>query len=242
MLENIRKNNILFLDIETVSATANYAELSEKMKEFWSKKMAYSAEKEGLSAEELYSKAGIYSEFGKIVCISVGFFYTKGGKTKFRIKSFFGHDEKELIKGFNGLLNQSFHSSEHYLCGHNGKEFDFPYIARRALINGLKLPALLDMAGKKPWEVKHLDTMELWRFGDYKHYTSLALLAEIFNIPTPKDDIDGSEVGRVYWADKNLNRIAEYCQKDVLAVAQLYLRYIGEDLIDNEDVEIVDTP
>lgn len=242
MLENIKKNNILFLDIETVSATATYEELPDKMKEFWAKKMAYSSEKEGLSVEEMYSKAGIYSEFGKIVCISVGFFYAKGGKTKFRIKSFFGHDEKELINDFNGLLNQAFYSNEHYLCGHNGKEFDFPYIARRTLINGLKLPALLDLAGKKPWEVKHLDTMELWKFGDYKHYTSLALLAEIFNIPTPKDDIDGSEVGKVYWEDKNLKRIAEYCQKDVLAVAQLYLRYIGEDLIDNEDVEFVETP
>jgi DNA polymerase elongation subunit (family B) len=124
-------------------------------------------------------------------------------------------------------------------AGHNGKEFDFPYIARRSLINGLKLPVLLDIAGKKPWEIKHLDTMELWKFGDYKHYTSIALLTEIFNIPTPKDDIDGSDVGRVYWEEKNLSRIVEYCQKDVLAVAQLYLRYKGEKLIDNEDVEIV---
>ncbi len=240
MLKDIKKNNILFLDIETVPANKSFSELSDKMKELWAKKMEYTIQKEDLSAEELYGRAGILAEFGKIVCISVGFFYNKASKTKFRIKSFAGDDEKVLIKDFNDLLNHAFHSAEHYLCGHNGKEFDFPYIARRSLINGLKLPALLNIAGKKPWEIKHLDTMELWKFGDYKHYTSIALLTEVFNIPTPKDDIDGSDVGRVYWEEKNLNRIVEYCQKDVLAVAQLYLRYRGEELINNEDVEIVE--
>ncbi len=240
MLTDIKKNNILFLDIETVPANSSYSELSDKMKELWTKKMEYTSQKEELGAEELYERAGIYAEFGKIVCISVGFFYNKTGKTKFRIKSFAGDNEKKLIKGFNDLLDQAFYTTDHYLCGHNGKEFDFPYIARRSLINGLKLPGLLDIAGKKPWEIKHLDTMELWKFGDYKHYTSIALLTEIFNIPTPKDDIDGSDVGRVYWEEKNLPRIVEYCQKDVLAVAQLYLRYKGEKLIDKEDVEIVE--
>lgn len=240
MLKDIEKSKILFLDIETVPTTSSYSELSDKMKELWVKKMEYTAQKEEITAEELYERAGIYAEFGKIVCISVGFFYSKNGKTKFRIKSFAGDDEKTVIEGFNNLLNQAFHSADHYLCGHNGKEFDFPYIARRSLVNGLKLPALLDIAGKKPWEIKHLDTMELWKFGDYKHYTSIALLTEIFNIPTPKDDIDGSDVGRVYWEEKNLPRIVEYCQKDVLAVAQLYLRYRGEELINNEDVEIVE--
>lgn len=239
MLDEIKKNNILFLDIETVPANSSYDELSDKMKELWAKKMEFTIKKEELSAEELYEKAGIFAEFGKIVCISVGFFYSKTGKTKFRIKSFAGDDEKEIIKNFNQLLNHSFHSAEHYLCGHNGKEFDFPYIARRSLVNGIKLPKLLDIAGKKPWEVKHLDTMELWKFGDYKHYTSIALLTEIFDIPTPKDDIDGSDVGKVYWEEKNISRIVEYCQKDVLAVAQLYLRYKGEELIENNDVEIV---
>ena len=240
MLKNINRNNILFLDIETVSAFPDFSGLSEKMKELWAKKMEYTIDKEGETAEELYHRAGIFSEFGKIVCISVGFFYSRNGKNKFRIKSFYGDDEKALIKGFNDLLDGAFNSENHYLCAHNGKEFDFPYIARRSLINGLKLPVLLDIAGKKPWEVKHLDTLELWKFGDYKHYTSLALLTEIFNIPTPKDDIDGSEVGRVYWEEKNLQRIVEYCQKDVLAIAQLYLRYKGENLIDKEDVEVVD--
>jgi len=238
MIYQLNKFNILFLDIETVPAYQTYAELPEKLKELWAKKMAYSMEKENLTADEIYSKAGIFAEFGKIICISVGFFYSKAGKTKFRIKSFYGDQEKDLINGFHGLLNHSFNSNDHYLCAHNGKEFDFPYIARRSLVNGIKLPNLLDIAGAKPWEIKHLDTLELWKFGDYKHYTSLALLTEIFGIPSPKDDIDGSEVGRVYWEEKNLKRIMEYCQKDVLAVAQLFLKYRGENLIEIADVEI----
>jgi len=239
MLNEIKLNNILFLDIETVSVSAKYDDLPDKMKELWAKKMANFIEKDNLSVEESYSRAGIYAEFGKIICISVGFFYSKDGKNKFRIKSFYGDKEGALLLDFNKMLDSSFNTNEHYLCGHNGKEFDFPYIARRSLINGLKLPKLLDNAGKKPWETRHLDTMELWKFGDFKHYTSLNLLTTIFNIPTPKDDIDGSEVGRVYWEDNDLPRIVTYCQKDVLAVAQLFLRYTNRELVKDEDVEIV---
>jgi uncharacterized protein YprB with RNaseH-like and TPR domain len=239
MINDIKLNNILFLDIETVSAYPAYDKLPDRMKDLWAKKIAYTIEKENLSVEDAYSKAGIYAEFGKIVCISVGFFFSKDGKWKFRIKSFSGDDETKLLSDFNKLLDNSFNSNEHFLCGHNGKEFDFPYIARRSLINRLKLPKLLDNAAKKPWEIRHLDTMELWKFGDYKHYTSLNLLTAIFDIPTPKDDIDGSEVGRVYWQENDLPRIVTYCQKDVLAVAQLFLRYTNRELVKEEDVEIV---
>ncbi len=238
MLENIKETNILFFDIETVPAVEHFSYLSEKMQELWTKKISYQSKQENLTAEELYDRAGIYAEFGKIVCISVGFFHNKNGIQKFRIKSFYGHNEKTLINDFNQLLNKHFNTEQHYLCGHNSKEFDTPYIARRALINGLKLPKLLDLAGKKPWEIKHLDTLDLWKFGDYKHYTSIALLAEIFKIPTPKDDIDGSMVAHVYWKEKDLDRIAQYCQKDVLTVAQLFLRYKNKPLIDDSNVEI----
>lgn len=239
MLEEIKLSNVLFLDIETVPASSTYEDLPETIQKLWAKKMAVSLEKENLSIEETYNRAGIYAEFGKIICISVGFFYSKNGTNKFRIKSYFGDDEKSIILDFNKLLTTSFNTPEHFLCAHNGKEFDFPYIARRALINGLKLPKLLDNAGKKPWETRHLDTMELWKFGDFKHYTSLNLLTNVFNIPTPKDDIDGSDVGRVYWKDHDLPRIVTYCQKDVLAVAQLFLRYTYRELLNDEDVEIV---
>jgi 3'-5' exonuclease len=238
MLDDIQLNQILFLDIETVGAYPSYSDLPENLKVLWGKKMAYQLEKDNICVEDSYAKAGIFAEFGKIVCISVGFFFKKGNSWKFRIKSFAGDNEKILLQDFLNLLAKSYNTQEHLLCGHNAKEFDFPYIARRSLINGLKLPKILDIAGKKPWEVKHLDTLDLWKFGDYKHYTSLNLLTTIFDIPTPKDDIDGSEVGRVYWVEKDLPRIVTYCQKDVLAVAQLFLRYTGRPLVKDEDVEI----
>ena len=238
MLDHIKSADVLFLDIETVPAYESFDKLPERMKLLWEKKAKSLSKEDDVNTKELYGRAGIYAEFGKIVCISVGFIDNRKDR-KFRLKSFFGDDEKEILSDFNDLLRKSFNGDNQYLCGHNAKEFDFPYIARRSLINGLKLPAQLDMAGKKPWEVKHLDTMDLWRFGDYKSYTSLNLLTAVFDIPTPKDDIDGSQVGSVYWKEHNLNRIAVYCEKDVLAVAQLFLRYKAEKLIQEDEIEIV---
>ena len=239
MLENIKENNILFLDIETVPELPAFEELSENMQKLWIKKTKYFRDKNTPETENFYERAGIYSEFGKIICISVGIINNTSNKRKLRIKSFYSDNEKELLEGFIALLNKSFYGQEHYLLAHNGKEFDFPYIARRILINRLKLPKLLNIAGKKPWEIKHLDTLELWKFGDYKHYTSLNLLTAIFDIPTPKDDIDGSDVARVYWEEKDLKRVVTYCEKDVIAIVHLYLRYRGEDLILGDDVEVV---
>lgn len=237
MLDNIRIENILFLDIETVPQYSDYDLAPEKFKEFWDKKSSYFREEEQ-SPSDVYQRAGIYSEFGKIICISVGIVVIKNNIKTFRLKSFFGDDEKILLKEFAGML-QKYHTSnaDLQLCAHNGKEFDFPYMARRMLINSIKLPKILNIAGKKPWEVMFLDTMELWKFGDYKNYTSLNLLTHIFNIPTPKDDIDGSMVAEVYWKDKDIQRIVTYCEKDVLAIAQVFLRYKGEELIDAENVE-----
>ncbi len=239
MLQDVKNTDVLFLDIETVSGYKNFDELPERMKALWTRKAKSLSKSDDVKPEELYERAGIYAEFGKIVCISVGFIVENDSKRFFRLKSFYGDDEKIILNDFNDLLRKSFTRDNQYLCGHNAKEFDFPYIARRSLIKGLKLPPQLDIAGKKPWEVKHLDTMDLWRFGDYKSYTSLNLLTAVFDIPTPKDDIDGSQVGRVYWEERNLERIAEYCQKDVLAVAQLFLRYKGEDLISDKNIEII---
>ena len=238
MLDKIKLENILFLDIETVPEVFHYNELSDIEKQLWDKKSLYWQERENRSSEEIYEKAGILSEFGKIVCISVGFIITQLGERKLRIKSFSNHDEKVLLEEFIQLLNKYFNKEEHVLCAHNGKEFDFPYIARRILINGLKLPKMLDIAGKKPWEVNHIDTMELWKFGDYKHFTSLNLLTHKFNIPTPKDDIDGSDVARVYYEENDLNRIVTYCQKDVVALVQLFLRFKAENLITEDNIEI----
>ncbi len=236
MLKNINIENILFLDIETAPAYPNYDDLPDNFKKLWDKKAMRITKEDSDTPDVLYERAGIYSEFGKIICISVGII--KDGEI--RIKSFFGDDEKKILVDFSNMLSTKFNPRSHLLCAHNGKEFDFPYIARRMLIHGVGLPEMLDIAGKKPWEISHLDTMELWKFGDYKNYTSLELLSAIFNIPTPKDDIDGSQVGEVYWKEKDLPRIVKYCQKDVLTIAQLLLKYKGKPLIEEGKVVIVE--
>jgi 3'-5' exonuclease len=232
MLENILLENILFLDIETVPASPAYATLDDRMKKLWDRKSERIRQAETDSPESLYGRAGIYSEFGKIICISVGSYR----KSELRIKSFAGHEELTILTEFAKLVDQYYNRQEHLLCAHNGKEFDYPFLARRMLINGIHVPAILDTAGKKPWEVNHLDTMELWKFGDFKNYTSLDLLAAIFDIPTPKGDIDGSMVGEVYWVQHDLDRIVSYCCRDVLTVAQIVRKYRGEPLIPEEKV------
>ena len=236
MLNDLRLENVLFLDIETVPASSEFSDLADEEKKLWEKKAEILRRNDpDTTADELYSRAGIYSEFGKIICISCGF---ANGK-EFRIKSFYGDDESILLEEFAHMLNKHYDTDRYLLCGHNGKEFDFPYISRRMLINGIKLPNILNMAGKKPWEIRHLDTMELWKFGDFKHFTSLELLASVFKIPTPKDDIDGSMVGYIYWKENDLQRIVTYCQKDVLTVAQLLRRYLGLPLISDADVNTI---
>ena len=237
MLSQTKTQNILFLDIETVPVKENFEDLDTTFQTLWAEKTTWQRKDEFTPSEFYKMKAGVMAEFAKIICISVGYLFTEKEENHFRIKSFYGDNEKQIISEFNDLLNSEFNKNQHQLCAHNGKEFDFPFIARRTLINGLKLPKLLDIAAKKPWEVSHLDTMELWRFGDYKHYTSIKLLAALFGIPTPKDDIDGRQVGSVYYKEKDLERIKIYCQKDTLTVAQLLLRYKGEELIKEENIE-----
>ena len=189
------------------------------------------------SADEFYERAGILAEFGKIICLGLGIFSYSNKAYSLRLKSFYGHDEKEILKQFSILINKQIPNL--MFCAHNGKEFDFPYICRRLLINGLEIPSQLDISGKKPWEVNHLDTMEMWKFGDHKHYTSLNLLACSLNIPTPKDDIDGSQVRQVYYEEQNLERIVTYCQKDVITTAQVLLKFKGMDIISAENITIV---
>jgi 3'-5' exonuclease len=235
MLYQIDIHNILFLDIETVPQHPVYGEAQEEMRKLWEKK-ARQIVKDDSTPDSVYNRAGIYAEFGKIVCVSCGYL---NAENKFRIKSFCGDDEKKLLLEFADMLNTYFSAPDKLLCAHNGKEFDFPFLARRMVINGIKLPTILNNAGKKPWEVNHIDTMELWKFGDYKSFTSLLLLATILGIPTPKDDIDGSMVWEVYWKEKNLPRIVTYCQKDVLTVAQIFLRFRCEPLLSEAQVEIV---
>lgn len=236
MLESIQLKNILFLDIETVSAFSAWNDLDDDFKTLWELKSKYFREKDALTLEESYDRAGIYAEFGKVVCVSVGYITLASGKREYRSKSFYSRNEKELLVDFANLLDTHYNNIDSLLCAHNGKEFDFPYLCRRMLVNGIKIPYILNLAGKKPWEVQHLDTMQLWKFGDYKHYTSLKLLTKVFGIPSPKDDIDGSDVGRIFWEEDDLDRIEKYCKKDVLAITQLMLKYRGEELLSEKEI------
>lgn len=236
MLNKIQLDKVLFLDIETVPQTYQYNDVDEVSKGLFESKTRFMV-KEDKSYNEIYEeRAGIYAEFGKIVCISVGFVHETSQGSQIRMKSFYHDDEETLLKQFKTLLENNYNTPYHILCGHNAKEFDFPYICRRMLINGIELPQILDIAGKKPWEINHLDTMELWKFGDFKAYTSLALLCHVFKIPTPKDDISGADVARVYFEEKDLERIKVYCEKDVVALIQLFLKMKGDALVDESEI------
>lgn len=239
MLQQIDLTQILVLDIETVPQYPSFTDLPENWQYLWSKKAATLLNLESQSESDVYPRAGIYAEFGKIICISCGFFSSAGRSYQFRVKSFYGDDEAKILSEFNHMLLRHFSDPANSLCAHNGKDFDYPYIARRCLLNGLEIPDLLNTAGKKPWEIKLLDTMELWKFGDYKNFTSLELLAASFGIPTPKDDIDGSMVWTVYWNDKDLERIKKYCEKDVITVAQLLLKFKNEAMLEPEQIIMV---
>jgi len=245
MLKHITLQNIVFIDIETVPEQRGFKDLSEIRQQLWGQKSKYKRnyeanEGEEISAEAYYHKAGIWAEFGKIICISVGFFHNTTSKRDFRVKSFFGKDEVKLLSAFSTLLQTSFENKQNLLCGHNIKEFDIPYIARRMLINTMILPKSLNLMGKKPWEVPHLDTLELWKFGDYKHFTSLKLLTEVLGIPSPKEDIDGSQVRDVFYEENDLNRIKTYCEKDVIAVAQVVLKLSNKALLSHDEITSVD--
>ncbi len=231
MLNQLDLTNVLSIDIETVPQKASYHELEDHWKELWDIKSKQKYPNE--TPEESYPKAGIYAEFGKIVCISVGAFVRWGRSYQLKIKSYDGHDEAKLLEEFRSMLEKYIKTPLNTLAAHNGREFDYPYIGRRMVINRIEVPFILDLAGRKPWEINLIDTMDLWKFGDIKAYTSLVLIAAALGIPTPKDDIDGSMVWSVYWKDNDLERIRTYCQKDVATLSRLLLRYKGEsDLLE----------
>ena len=234
MLSKLNLETILFLDIETVPQAPHFSDLDETTQQLWETKSQYQRGEE-ISAKDFYHRAGIWAEFGKIICISVGFFKIQGDKRSFRTTSFHG-EEVKILKDFKNLLTTHFNQANHLLCAHNGKEFDFPYIARRMIIHGIELPHKLNLFGKKPWEVPHLDTLELWKFGDYKTFTSLKLLTHVLGIPSPKDDIDGSQVYEVYYEENDIDRIITYCEKDTIAVAQILLRLRGDDLLVDDEI------
>jgi predicted PolB exonuclease-like 3'-5' exonuclease len=240
MFGQISSEDILFIDIETIPQKEDFKELPEQLQKLWDKKSSF-FRNETQSASDVYERAGIYAEFGRIICISAGVFIQKNGDRYYRVKSFHDKDEKKLLSEFNDMLEKFTSNPAKRVCAHNGLEFDYPYIARRTLINNLRLPKILDIAGAKPWEIKDrlLDTLQFWKFGDYKNYTSLDLLCAVFNIPTPKDDIDGSMVAHVYYKEGDLDRIIRYCEKDTLALANLFLKYKGENIVLHENMLVV---
>lgn len=238
MLKEVNLNKVFVIDIETVPLYQYFEEMPEHMQSLWDNKTEFQR-KDNKTPAEFYERAGIWSEFGKIICISVGLFHLVEDQLHFRVNSYSGNNEVEVLSQFSKLLQQQ--PNDQILCAHNGKEFDFPYLCRRMLVNKVTIPTQLQIAGKKPWEINHIDTMELWKFGDHKNYTSLNLLAAIFNIPTPKDDIDGSMVKDVYYLENDLPRIVSYCQKDVITTAQILLRFKGLDSVLEEHISIAST-
>ncbi|WP_316761513.1 3'-5' exonuclease [Pedobacter aquatilis] len=236
MLKTVDLNQVMVIDIETVPQCASYDDVPQHLQDLWAQKTQHQRKPEQ-SADDFYEKAGIMAEFGQIICISLGIFYQQNNTQFLRIKSIYGEDENKILTDFSELLSKQVPTL--MFCAHNGKEFDYPYICRRMLVNRIEIPAQLQISGKKPWEINHIDTMEIWKFGDYKNYTSLNLLAAILNVPTPKDDIDGSMVRQVYYEEKNLPRIVTYCQKDVITTAQVLLKFKGMDIISPENITIV---
>jgi hypothetical protein len=233
--------NLLFVDVETVSARAAYEDLSELMKREWTRKASFIRQRNDETDAELYFKrAGIYAEFGKVIVISVGIFHTlDNGETELRIKCISGDDEKELLENFRETV-MKFDQAQLRMCAHNGREFDFPYLCRRMLVNGIMLPSSLNMAGKKSWEIRHLDTMDLWKFGDYKSYTPLELLAGLFKIEAVYEDaIDGSEVNHTYHVEQSLEKVARYCKRNVALLAQVFLRLQSLEPIKKENITVV---
>lgn len=241
MLNHFSLDHLICIDIETAPGLPAFSLLADDLKDLYLKK-SERLKAEGETPEDQYfNHAGIYAEFGKVICISLGMFKKEKetGAWYFRLKSIYNDEERKLLEQFAGILQQYHHPNHYQFCGHNIREFDIPYLCRRMLIQGIPLPQLLDISGKKPYEVSMTDTMQLWRFGDYKHFTSLKLLAALFGIPSPKDDMEGKDVGRVYWVERDLKRIVNYCQKDVETVAQLILRFKGMPLLLPEQIHTV---
>ena len=225
--------HILFLDVETVSQHPMFEELNDHGRNLWKQKIGYMARRDDREwleddfARSYKERAAIYAEFGKVIVISAGIItHTDENVRNLRIKSFYGDDEKIVLESFSSILQKNFHDpNTHILCGHNIREFDIPYLCRRFSVHGIPLPTLLNIAGKKPWEIKYVsDTLEMWKYGDHKNYTSLDLLAYTLDIASPKETLDGSKVGECYWEEKDLEKIKEYCERDVVTVAQVYLK------------------
>lgn len=239
-MQQIAIENLFLIDIETVSGVQHFQLLDDEWKELWTEKILKTLPP-GTTPEEYYpQRAAILAEFAKVICISTGYFKKENDEWQLRIKSFYSENEKEVLESFIKMLHQLHSKNARWVfTGHNIKEFDIPFLSRRMMVNGISIPPYIDFQNMKPWETPVLDTLHLWRFGDYKHYTSLKLLAATLEVPSPKDDIDGSKVGEVFWKEKDLKRIAVYCQKDVATVANVILKFKNLPLLKEEQIILV---
>ncbi len=231
--------NLLFIDIETVSAEGEFSRLSDRMKALWLHKASFLSNPSNLNDEDFYfDRAGIYAEYGKIISIGVGFFHwNDDNEVCLKVKSISYDDEAQVLREFKVLIEKKYKPTSLSLCAHNGKEFDYPYICRRMLVNGIDIPKALQISGRKPWEIPHFDTLDMWKFGDKKHYTSLELLAALFNIPSSKIELSGDQVNHTYYRENDLAKIARYCREDIIVLAQLFLKFQNLALVEERNIE-----
>ncbi len=234
---------MVFIDIETIRGKKTYNDViteNPALDDYWQTKHTQIREKEPLSyghiedSAEMYEKmAALYPEWGQIVCISIGQikFDEDGNPIKFTTKSFSGLYEKILLEEFNETASKIMSKYPRMQwVGHNIKGFDMPYIIKRSLINGVRVPNVFHLQKQKPWESQLIDTNDVWKFNGWNG-ARLGLLTEILNIPSPKQDMDGKMVSDVFWEDGDLNRISEYCEMDINATANVMLRISGMDII-----------
>jgi len=243
MTENTTKHlkNILFIDIETVSQESHIDLLDERIKKLWLKKASYLHNNDNLSDEDFYLKrSSIYAEFGKIICIGIGgIFFDDNQEPTLRVKMIRGESEAEILEQFRAILEKHKAAANLMLCAHNGKEFDFPYICRRMLVNGITLPRILQVSGKKPWEINHIDTLDLWKFGDYKHFVPLDLLAILFDIPGSETEVSGELVNDLYYKENDKVKIERYCADQIIVLTQLYMKMNNWSLINENNIEVL---
>jgi hypothetical protein len=236
-----KPENLLLIDIETVPMVKSYDQMSEKMQRLWDKKSLLIDNQNPKTDETFAEKAGIYAEFGKIICIGLGYFVKSKSAYTLKIKTLANHDEKVILEDFKVVCNKFFKAPLKQFCGHNIREFDIPYICRRTFINQMSLPDIIaDLQNKKPWENPMLDTLQFWKFGEYKNFTSVDLLSTVLQIESPKGDIDGSDVARVYWQENDLERIVNYCNRDIVTVGQILMRLNGMNLLNEDELTYID--
>lgn len=242
-----------FVDTETIPGYKDFNDMPEELARMYERKFGHELanndpDKFDNFEDHYRARAALYPEFGKIVCLVIGVIFVddKDKQEKLKLKTLCGRHEDKLLAEAAPIIDK-FDS----LVGHNSKEFDFPYLCKRFYVHGIQLPQILNIAGKKPWEVSLIDTMELWRFGSFKGSTSLELFAHCLGLPSPKQDMTGADVAKVYYEmfdhmkdgelpfeaeSAAIQKIGKYCQGDVVTLANCYRKLKYQSVIASENV------